>query len=240
MADKKSKVLSIRESQRSYLNRDFNSFRSSLLEYSRTFFSDKLSDFSQNGFAGMLIELNAYVGDTMSYYIDHQFQELDINEATEVKNIERLIRNEGIKIVGASPSLVDVSFYMEIPALLSGDNYVPDPDLLPIIRSGTILSSGQGVKFTLMEDIDMSKTRSSGVLIAQYVTMASDTNGNPTSFSVTANGMCTSSTTSTETFGISNKFKPFRTLTLANGNVSEIISIIDQEGNEFYEVDALS
>ena len=64
--NKKNTVHSIRESQRSYLNRDFNSFRASLASYGRTFFSDKNADFGPNGFAGMMIELAAFVGDTLS------------------------------------------------------------------------------------------------------------------------------------------------------------------------------
>ena len=58
--NKKNTLKSIRESQRSYLNRDFDSFRASLTSYASTFFSDKISDFSQNGLAGMLIELLLY------------------------------------------------------------------------------------------------------------------------------------------------------------------------------------
>jgi len=240
MSSKKNKLKSIRESQRSYLNRDFNSFRASLTQYGRTFFSDKISDFSENGFAGMMIELNAYVGDVMSYYMDHQFQELDLNQATEPRNIERLIRNTGVKIEGASPAVVDIEFYMEIPAKLVSGEYIPDPFLLPIINAGTKLSSSSGIIFSLTEDLDMGERKFSGSLYASYVTMKTDDSGNPTSFSVMRSGKCVSATTSSETFAIPNRFKPFRTIILKKANVNEVISIIDSEGNEYYEVDSLS
>jgi len=240
MGSGKNKIKSIRDSQRSYLNRDFDSFRSSLTQYSRTFFSDKISDFSENGFAGMLIELTSYVGDVMSYYMDHQFQELSLDEASETSNIERLIRNAGVKIVGASPAIVEVEFYMEIPAKEVDGTYVPDPTYMPIIRAGTTVSSGGGITFTLADDIDMGKKRASGELYASYVTMKSNSGGDPTSFSIMRSGTCISSANRTETFAISNSFVPFRTVSLGMTDITEIISVIDSDGNEWYEVEALT
>jgi hypothetical protein len=238
--NKKNTVNQIRETQRSYLNRDFNSFRANLTSYARTFFSDKITDFGQTGMAGMLIELSAYVGDVMSYYIDHQFQELDISEAVEPANVERLITGAGVKISGASPSTVEVDFYLEIPAVKRDNEFIPDKDLMPIIKIGTVLSSGGGVNFTLTEDIDMGEKKKSGEFYADYNTMKSDSDGNPTSFAVKRSGLCVSSTEYSETFSIPNKFKPFRTITLSKSHISEIISITDTEGNEYYEVDSLS
>jgi hypothetical protein len=238
--NKKDTLKSIRSTQRSYLNRDFDSLRSSLTQYASTFFSDRISDFSSNGVAGMLIELTAYVGDVMSYYIDHQFQELDLTEAVETKNVERLVRNAGVKITGASPAVVDVEFYMQIPAIKSADQYIPDASKCPIIKAGTIVSSGSGIKFTLVDDIHMGELDSAGNIVAQYATMTSDSNGNPKSFSVKKSGTCVSASTYVESFSIPNKFKQFRTITLGSANVSEIVSIVDAEGNEYYEVQSLT
>jgi len=238
--NKKNTVQSIRESQRTYLNRDFDSFRSSLSSYGKAFFSEKNADFGPNGFAGMMIELAAYVGDTLSYYMDHQFQELDLSEAGEPSNVERLIRNTGMKITGASPATVLVDFYIEVPAILERRKYVPKSTLLPVIKEGTTVSSGGGIIFTLYETLDFSRKSSMGNIIATYVTMKSDSSGNPTSFSVKMSGMCISSTTQKEQFVIPNRFEPFRKIMLSNANVTEIIDIIDSEGNEYYEVESLT
>lgn len=238
--NKKNTINSIRQAQRSYLNRDFDSFRSTLTQYGKVFFSDKITDFDQTGLAGMLVEMGAYIGDVMSYYIDHQFQELDIAEASEPINIERMIRNSGVKIGGASPSTAVIDFYMEVPSTQSGNDYLPDTSILPIIKEGTVLVSGGGIQFTLVEDLDMGKTYSNGELYASYTVMKSDSSGIPTSFSVKRSALCVSSSTYNEQFTISNTFKSFRTITLSNANVSEIISVVDAEGNEYYEVDALT
>jgi len=50
----------------------------------------------------------------------------------------------------------------------------------------------------------------------------------------------TSSARVSETFGVPNGFNPFYTITLANTSVSRIVSIVDTEGNQYYEVDSLT
>ena len=73
--------------ERKFLNKDFDSFRSDLEEYARNFFPDKIQDFSPNGFGGLLIELASYIGDVQSFYLDHQFGELNAETAVETKNL---------------------------------------------------------------------------------------------------------------------------------------------------------
>lgn len=225
---------------RSYLAKDFSGFKSDLTRYARTYFPDRISDFSDNSLGGMFIELAAYIGDNMSYYMDHQFKELSLEDAVEPKNVERLIRNSGVEIVGAAPSYVPVDFYIEAPARESAGTYSPDADLMPIIKQGTVVSSGAGVNFTLMEDIDFSERDVNGKLRCKYVTMKSDDSGNPTTFSVSKGGICTSSTVTSETFSISNKFIPFRTISLSKASVVEVISVVDAEGNNYYQVENLA
>tara|TARA_E500000331_G_C17253819_1_gene712297 strand:+ start:505 stop:2358 length:1854 start_codon:yes stop_codon:yes gene_type:complete len=241
MASKKKNIVrSVRQNQRSYLNKDFSGFRSELQQYGQTYFSDKISDFSENGVAGMFIEMAAYVGDVMSYYLDHQFNELDILTAVETDNIERLVRNSGVKIRSAAPSSTDISVYIEVPAAFVNNEYAPNHYLLPIIKSGTIFASTSGISFELLEDLNFSKRDSQGSLKAPYATMKSDSSGNPTTFSVKMIGRCTSGITSVEGFNIPDTFSPFRTLTLKNPDVSEIISVKDSDGKEYYEVSALT
>ena len=91
-------------SQRSFLARDFEAFRQQLIQQAKIFFPDKIKDFSEPSVAGMLVDIAATVGDTMSFYLDHQFKELDPLSAVEFDNIVTHLRNAGVKIRGASPS----------------------------------------------------------------------------------------------------------------------------------------
>ena len=217
--------------QRKFIAKDFDSFRTLLLTYARTYFGDKISDFSDASVGGMFLDLSSYVGDVLSFYLDHQFNELDINTAIENDNIERILRNSGLKISGATPATVNCTFNLKVPAKNINNNIIPDPDALPIIRAGTTLSSNTGVDFVLLEDIDFSSN------FSQFAGTISG--GIPINFIISKSGICRSGKIATETFSL-EEFIPFRKITLANTNVSEIVSVTDSNGNIYYEVSSLT
>jgi len=230
----------IQKKPRSYLNRDFNSFRSELLDYARTYYSDRIQDFSEASMGGLFLDMAAYVGDVMSFYLDHQFNELDLETAVEDKNVERLVRAAGVKISGAAPASVYVDFFLKVGYETTAQGRRPRSTDLPIIKTGTTVSSNTGIVFELGEDLDFSKKTSSGNLIASYVVDKADSSGLPTSYLVKLTGLCKSGKTVEETFTIGDDYKPFRTIVLGSENVTEIISVTDTERNEYYEVDSLT
>jgi len=147
--DVKKKIKPVRN--RSYINKDFDGFRSDLLRYARTFFPDRIQDFSEASLGGMLLDFAAYVGDVNSFYLDHQFNELNIDTAIETKNIERQIKSAGIQITGASPATVQMTIGIEVPAELSNGVYQPQESALPQILQGTTVRANNGTTFELIE-----------------------------------------------------------------------------------------
>ena len=65
-SDKEHKTTNI-----NYLNKDFSSLKSSLIEYTKSYFPDSYRDFNETSPGMMLIEMSAYVGDVLSFYIDN-------------------------------------------------------------------------------------------------------------------------------------------------------------------------
>jgi len=230
--------------ERSYLNKDFDAFRSDLLLYAKTYFSDQISDFSDASVGGLFLEMAAYVGDVMSFYLDHQFNELDILTAVESKNVERLIRQAGVKIKGAAPSMVDVDFYIETTTEnVTVDGVIttmPKNSYLPVIKQGTVLSSKSGISFELTEDLNFSKKDNNDNYLATFSTAETNSDGEVTSLIGKLSGICTSGRMITENISISDEFVPFRKITLASENVTDIMSVRDSDGNEYYEVDSLT
>ena len=226
---------------RSYLNRDFQDFRNELVKYANTYFKDKIQDFSEASMGGLFLDMAAYVGDNMSFYLDHQFRELSPNTAVEAANIETMVRNAGIKINGNSPASVIVDFYLEIPAVKDGTTglMIPDSTMLPRIKDNAVLSSEDGIVFNLTEELDFSEKTPNGTYVAE-VTPIPDSTGVVGSFVFKMPGLCVSGTTETQTQVISNSFVPFRTITLDNPHVSSILRVYDSEGNDYYEVESLS
>ena len=76
-----------KEQNRTYLARDFESLRNQLLDTARTYFPDKIQDFSEPSVGGMFLDFVATVGDSLSFYLDHSFKELDPILAVEPENI---------------------------------------------------------------------------------------------------------------------------------------------------------
>jgi hypothetical protein len=226
--------------QRNYLARDFEGFRSELLKYAKLYFPDQIQDFSEASVGGMLVDLVAYVGDSTAFYMDHQFNEMGLDTAVERRNVERLVRLAGVKIRGASPAYADISFSFTVDASLGSNGYIPNTSQLPILRAGTRVSSNTGISFSLRSDVDFAERDEFGNLVCTYVTNTTDSSGNPTSFTVTRIGICESGEVSEETFTFGSDPTPFKTITLSKPNVSDIVLVVDSEGNEYYEVDSLA
>ena len=140
----------------SYLNKDFKSFRSQLVDYARINYSDQINDFTQSGLGGLFVDMAAYVGDVMTFYLDHQFNELNLETAIEDRNIERMVRLAGVKATPKSPATAYVDVSVIIPSVFLQGQHQPDPDLLPVVKANSIFLSTGGVEFQLYVDIDFS------------------------------------------------------------------------------------
>ena len=206
----KKKLIPIKN--RSFLNKDFNDFRAQLLDYARTYFADRIQDFSEASLGGLFLDLAAYVGDVNSFYLDHQFRELDPETAVERANIERMARNSGIDIRGASPAIADATFTLTIPASKFGTIYRPKNNVLPIVRKNTGLTADNDITFSLVEDLDFSEKDSLGQLIATKEVLSFDSNGNPAKYRLSRVGQCVSGDQRSESFVIPDDNIPFRTI----------------------------
>ncbi len=238
MADDSKKQLLKQIRQRRYLNKDFDALRNDLLDYARSYFPDNIRDFSEASLGGLLLDFAAYVGDVQSYYLDHQFHESFPETSVEPNNVERHLRKAGVPIVGSSPAVVTVTFYIKVPT--DGTN-TGNPDLLslPIIKEGTVIRAKNGIEFELTENLDFSEKNIDGSFKASVVVGNTNANNIPQNYIMSLNGTCISGKRTTETFTITN-FIPFRNIPLSNPNVSDVLKVVDSLGNEYYEVDSLT
>ena len=226
--------------QRNYLARDFDSFRSQLIEYARIFCPDKIQDFSEASLGGLLVDMAAMVGDTMSFYLDHQFNELDYNNATELSNIQTHLNNAGVKVRGKAPSstLAQITFTVDSKETLG--QYAPDTNQLPKVLTGTTFRATNGATFTTTEDVDYAKTDFLGELLASVEINTINTDGSPATFTVSRNVQVIGCKLVSESFSIPDSHVAFRTITLSSADVSSILSIMDSDKNEYFEVEDLS
>lgn len=220
-----------------YLNKDFDGFRSDLLEFAKAHFNDIIGDFSENSVGGMFLDLTAYVGDVMSFYMDHQFSELFIDTVREPKNVVKIAKQLGLKPTPPTPSVALCTFTIDAAAAENKDGVtVPDPQALLKLKRGTLVESEAGIIFQLTEHINFSKLSDATV----KVSAVNSTTNIPTSFFITKQGLCVSGEIKDISISIPNVFQSFRQIELTEANITEIISIRDSALNDYYEVDYLS
>ena len=214
-----------------YSARDFNSIREELLDYVRRYYPDTFQDFSQAGFGSMMIDTTAYIGDILSFYLDYNANEAFLDTAIEYENILKLGKQMGYKFNKDFSSSGIVDFFIVVPANSSGQG--PDTDYIPILKRGSSFSSSGGILFMLNEDVKFDDPLNE-VVVAEV-----DSNGTPSSFAIKSSGQVISGELKEENFTI-GAYEKLRKIQLNDENVTEIISVTDSEGNEYFEVDYLS
>ena len=216
----------------SYTDGDFNSIKKSLVEYAKRYYPDTYQDFNEASFGSLMTDMVAYIGDQLSFYMDYQTNESFIDSAIEYKNVIRLAKQLGYKHPGAAAAQGVVSLYILVPARTLGLG--PDPDYLPILERGTSFTSTSGATFTLVESVNFSN--SNNEVVVGRVDAAT---GTPTYFAVKAFGKVISGDFGQETISVGD-YQRFRSITLNSPGISEILSVSDSDGNEYFEVEHLS
>tara|TARA_R100000664_G_scaffold17389_1_gene26313 strand:- start:14327 stop:16123 length:1797 start_codon:yes stop_codon:yes gene_type:complete len=223
MADKKTKPVK-------YSSKEFDTIKDSLVNYAKTYYPDTFKDFNASSFGSLMLDTVAYVGDMLSFYIDYQTNESFVDSAIETKNLLKIAKQFGYKNPMAFSANGKAAFYVQVPA---NTNKTPNTDLIPILKEGTTLSSNNGTSLILTSDVDFNKSD------AEVVVAQTDANGDPTSFAFKAYGDVISGFINTEILTV-GEYQKFLKISLSDENITEIISIVDSEGNEYFEVPYLS
>ena len=221
-----------------YIDRDFNTIRASLIQYSKTYFPNTYNDFTETSTGMLFMEMAAYVGDVLSFYLDNQIQETFIQKARQTTNLYALAYSLGYvpKITTAATSTI--SFYQQVPAILSGSVYVPDFNYSLIIPENTQVTSNTNSlqKFLIEDAIDFSASSS---LDPTTVSVYQISGVNPTYFLLKKDRKAISATVNTEQFTFTNAIK-FDTRTIRAANIIGVLDCVDTNGNEWYEVPNLA
>jgi len=220
-----------------YINKDFTELRASLIDYARTYFPTTYNDFSPTSPGMMFMEMAAYVGDVLSFYLDNQFQENFLQYARQTNNLFELAYMFGYKPTVTQVATTDISFYQQLPAKLSGSTYIPDYDYALFLPANTTIGSSlTGVSpFLVADPIDFTVSSSQD---PTEVTVYSTSAGNPTYFLLKKDRKAISSTINTTTFSF-GAAQQFSTVEINTNQIVGILDIVDSDGNTWYEVDYL-
>jgi hypothetical protein len=212
-----------------YNSRNFADIRADLVDLVRQYYPDIFNDFNDASVGMMLLELNAAVGDMLSFNTDRMFQETQIDYAQERKSVLSLARTFGLKIPGKRPSVTIVDFSVVVPVF--GDTF--DVSYAPIIRAGSQVT-GAGKVFETTNDIDFSSPFTIGGIPNRVIIPNFDANNNLINYTLVKREIVTNGFTKIFKRIINiNDVKPFLEIVLPDTNVLSIDSVISLDGTNF-------
>ena len=221
-----------------YINRDFNDFRNTLINYSKTYFPDTYNDFTETSTGMLFIEMASYVGDVLSFYIDNQIQETFIQTARQTENLFNLSYMLGYVPKVTTAASVDIDFYQQVPAKSVGGVTVPDYDYTLKIPENTQISSNtnSNIKFLIEDVVDFSVSSS---MDPTEVSVYQLSGTQPTFYLLKKTRKSVSATVNTTTFTFTSPQR-FDTRTLNVSNLIGILDVKDSNDNTWYEVPNLA
>ena len=236
-----------------YNARNFEDVRQQLISFIKQYYPETFADFNDASVGMMLLELNAAVGDMLSFHTDRMFNETQINYAQEKSSLLELARTFGLSIPGKRPSITIVEWEANnIP--VDGDTF--DIQYAPKLIKGT-QATGAGKIFELLEDCDFSSPFTTGGIPNRKIIPQIDSDGLIQNYTLVKSEIVLNGFTKIYKKTISETdFKPFSEVILPDDNVLSIENIIVKEGTNlvnppsdeefanfdlnFYEVPALA
>lgn len=229
-----------KESNINYLNKDFDTFKSNLIEYAKTYFPNSYKDFNETSPGMMLIEMSAYVGDVLSFYIDQQYKEMMLPLSQERRNIINIAKMLGYKVKPTIPAHVELTVTQLVDATADINDKRPDYATAVIIDKGLQVQSSENsnVLFETLEPIDFTVSSSLDTVLP--VESEFDSEGIVSKYLITRKVKAISGETKTKDFTITSP-QQYLKLSLPETDVIEIIKCEDiNNGNRWYEVDYLA
>ena len=215
-----------------YINREFTDFKDQLVEYAKNYFPDTYNDFSPTSPGTMFIEMAAYVGDVLSFYQDTQLQETFLQHAKDPANLYSMAYMMGYKPKVTTISEVELSVSHKVPAT---STFNPDFSKALTVDANAVLGASVNaeIDFIIDKKIDFSVSSSYDPTDVRIASI--DGNGDPSEYTLTKKLKAFSGTvkTTTETIGAAEQFK---TITLDDDKIIQILDITDGDGNLYHEV----
>jgi len=213
-----------------YTSRDFSSIRKDLEEYAKIYYPDTVKDFSDAGFASLMLDTVSYVGDILSFYLDYNVNESFMTTAIEYNNIIKHAEQLGYKIPGPGAAFGEIALYILAPAASNGAG--PDATYCPVLRRGSRFTSDSGATYVLIDDVDFASPDN-------QVVVAESVDGTPSRYAIKTYGQVMSGELEQVVLEV-GEFEKFLRLEIPIDNVTEVISVFDEEGHPYYEVDYLT
>ena len=212
-----------------YINKDFGQLRQALINYAKTYFPTTYNDFSPTSPGMMFMEMAAYVGDVLNFYLDTQIQETYLEYTRETQNLYNLAYMFGYKPNVTGVASTNIDFYQQIPADPITGN--PDWSYTLVIEPNSVVTSNinSNLKFLVQDKIDFSVSSSTN---PTEINVYSYAGTQPTYYLLKKTAPAISATINVTTFTFGAPVE-FDTVVINAQNIIKILDIFDSDGNEW-------
>jgi hypothetical protein len=216
----------------SYTTRDFQSIRTELINFTRTYYPELIDNFNDASVFSVLLDLNAAVTDNLQFNIDRSIQETVLQFAQQKSSIYNIARTYGLKIPGQRPSVALVDFSITVPAF--GDK--EDLRYCGILRRGSQVN-GAGQVFETVNDVDFASPINAEGIPNRLKIPNFDSNNQLLSYTITKRETVVNGITKVFKKTITpNNVKPFYELFLPEKNVLGVTSVLLKDGTQYANV----
>ena len=224
-----------------YTNKDFASIKANLLNLVQSYYNNNNQqlDLSPSSPINLFIDTAAYVGDILSFYTDINLQESLLQYTQEQQNINSLAYFLGYKPQVTSVATVTLDVYQLLPSDAS-NNYQPDYRYALTIPRFTSIQSTSQPSVNFLTNLDVNFNYSSSIdptTITIYQTYINTSN--PQFYLLKKSVSAISGQIKTQSFNFGNP-QQFQLITLSDSSIVEIISAVDSQNNQWYEVPYLA
>ena len=240
------------EKRISYTVRDFQSIRTELINFTKTYYPELIDNFNDASVFSAFLDLNAAISDNLHFHIDRSIQETVLQYAQQKSSIFNIARTYGLKLPGQRPSVSLVDLSITVPA--NGDK--DDERYEGLLRRGSQFI-GAGQVFENIYDIDFSSPYNSQGFPNRLKIPNFDGNNILINYTITKRELVVNGITKVFKQVISaNNVRPFYEIFLPEKNVLGVTSVIQRDGTNYanvptaqefisevgrwYEVDALA
>jgi hypothetical protein len=216
----------------SYTTRDFQSIRTELINFTRTYYPDLIENFNDASIFSALLDLNAAVSDNLQFNIDRSIQETVLQYAQQRSSIFNIARTYGLKIPGQRPSVALVDFSITVPAF--GDR--EDLRYCGILRRGSQIN-GAGQVFETVYDIDFASNLSAEGFPNRLKIPNFDANNKLLNYTIVKRETVVNGLTKVFKKVITpNDVRPFYELFLPERNVLGVTSVLLKDGTQYANI----
>ena len=219
-----------------YVGKDFATLKQNLIDFTKTYFPDSYSDFSEASPGMVFIEQAAAIGDMLSFYQDTPLKESILSYASEKKNVLALAQSMGYKPKLTSPAVTTLTVYQIVPSIGLGTLNKPDDRFYLKIKDGLQIDSNDGVTFRSTDVVDFSLADGREIDVDERDTNTQE----PSRYLITKKVKAISATEKTTTISFTTNDVDYPTATVVDSNIIAINSVVDEDNIKYYEVPYLA